>query len=163
MTMIEKPYRKNVAMLIVRLDHKIWLGTRAGKSLDPRYNKQVPQGGIDPGETPVQAVWRELYEEVGLTPQTATLIAESKNWYTYDFPSFARGRIPKKFKGQSQKWFLFLLTGNDSSFNLQGDHFQEFVDFEWVAVDEMIKHVIDFKRPVYEQALAEFKPVIEKL
>lgn len=161
--MREKPYRENVAMMIVRPDHKVWLGTRAGKSLDPHHNKQVPQGGIDAGETPDQAVWRELYEEVGLTPQTAQLIAVSKKWYTYDFPAFARGRIPQKFKGQKQKWFLFLLTGDDHSFNLQGDHFQEFVDFEWVDVNDITNHIIDFKRSVYEQAIAEFKPIIEKL
>ncbi len=157
-----KPYRKNAGMMIVNRDKKIWIGTR----WDAHFYKngtarQMPQGGIDAGENEEHAAWRELYEETGLTPDTAKLIAVSKNWYSYDFPK--RIKAARTYKGQTQKWFLFLLTGDDSSFNLKTQQHVEFSSFEWVDLKDVPSCVIGFKRPVYEQGAAEFAPIIEAL
>ncbi len=157
-----KPYRKNAGMMIVNRDKKIWIGTR----WDAHFYKngtarQMPQGGIDAGENEEHAAWRELYEETGLTPQTAKLIAVSKNWYSYDFPK--RIKAARTYKGQTQKWFLFLLTGDDSSFNLKTQQHVEFSSFEWVDLKDVPSCVVGFKRPVYEQVAAEFAPIIEAL
>lgn len=157
-----KPYRKNAGIMIVNRNKKIWIGTRS----DAHFYKnktscQMPQGGIDDGETAEQAAWRELYEETGLTPDTAKLIAVSKNWYNYDFPKGIKAA--QKYKGQTQKWFLFLLTGDDSSFDLKTQQHVEFSSFEWMDLKDVPSCVIGFKRPVYEQVVAEFAPIIEKL
>lgn len=157
-----KPYRKNAGIMIVNRDKKIWMGTRS----DAYFYKngparQMPQGGIDAGESEETAAWRELYEETGLTPDTAKLIAISKNWYSYDFPK--RIKAARKYKGQTQKWFLFLLTGDDDSFNLKTQQHVEFSKFEWVNLKDVSSCVVGFKQPVYEQVAAEFAPIIEAL
>lgn len=157
-----KPYRKNAGIMIVNQDKKIWMGLRSDAGFyKNNLARQMPQGGIDAGENEEQAAWRELYEETGLTQKTAKLIAVSKNWYSYDFPKGIKAA--RKFKGQTQKWFLFLLTGTDASFDLRTQQHIEFSSFEWVDLKDVSACVVSFKQPVYEQVAKEFAPIIEQL
>ena len=119
----------------------------------------MPHGGIDEGETPEQAAWREMYEETGLTKDVCQLIAESQNWYTYDIPK----KNKRKIDGERQKWFLFLFNGTNKAINLKVQKKPEFIRFRWAEPQKAPHLIIPFKKEVYEQVLAEFMPIIEKL
>ena len=121
---------------------------------------QMPQGGIDSGETPRDAVYREMQEEIGTV--NVTMLAESQNWYNYDFPQEVLKKNNMKFKGQTQKWFLFLYLGTDADFDFTTSDEQEFNDFAWTPPDMITEKVVDFKADVYRKVLAEFRPLIEE-
>lgn len=134
----------------------VFVGERRGPPLD---EWQMPQGGIDPGESPEQAAWRELAEEVG-TP-AAELLATSRRWYAYDLP--AGLRTPKwaaRHRGQSQRWFLFRFTGTDADIDIAAVAEPEFRTWRWVRPDELLHLVVAFKRPVYAAVLAEFRGLL---
>ncbi len=157
-------YRPNVGIMIINPDKKVWMGLRGDAD---KYNDcatQMPQGGIDEGETPVQAAWRELYEETGLTPKTAALIAETPEWFYYDFPDYVIQRMPASpYIGQRQKWVLFKMTGTDADINLHVCDYDEFSSFQWMALKDVPNNVVDFKQEVYQKVCAYFKPIIEAL
>jgi putative (di)nucleoside polyphosphate hydrolase len=119
---------------------------------------QMPQGGIDEGETPEQAAWRELHEETNV--RSASLIAEAPEWYRYDLPNEARGRFRGRYRGQTQKWFLFRFDGEESEINIHrpagGAHPPEFRDWRWERWEALPELVVPFKRPVYEKVVAAF-------
>ena len=126
----------------------------------------MPQGGIDPGETPRQAAHREMREEVGT--ENAELVAETKDWYSYDLPEAIVGKLwGGRYRGQRQKWFLFKFTGDDGDINIDTPH-PEFSDWRWVAPGELTKLITPLKRPVYIAVLREFsdyfsvKPVLRQ-
>lgn len=158
-------YRPNVGIMIINRHKKVWIGLRsdAHKLKLTTSALQMPQGGIDEGETPEQAAWRELYEETGLTSKTARLIAQSGTWRTYEYP--ARVMLPtNRYIGQRQKWFLFLLTGTDDDFNLTVYPEEiEFTSFSWRNLQEVPELAVPFKRDVYTQVVQEFAPIIENL
>ena len=117
---------------------------------------QMPQGGIDPGETPSQAAFRELEEEVG-TGKAETL-AETQGWLHYDLPSDIAARMwSGRWRGQRQKWFLMRFTGNDADINLATGH-PEFDAWEWVEPRRLPELIVPFKRQLYRDLLAEFRP-----
>jgi putative (di)nucleoside polyphosphate hydrolase len=121
---------------------------------------QMPQGGIDPGEDPRTAAWRELREEVGT--DRAELIAESRYWHAYDLPFELRPpRWGGRYRGQTQKWFGFRFTGTDADIDIAGDE-PEFVGWRWARPDELLRLAVDFKRPIYEAVLKEFVELIAK-
>ncbi|MGN0919358.1 MAG: RNA pyrophosphohydrolase [Alphaproteobacteria bacterium] len=151
-------YRDAVGIMIVNPQKKILLGYRAWTQ-NSQYHWQMPQGGIDAGETPQQAVWREMYEETGLTPATCQMIGESQNWYSYDIPKSAK----RKIDGERQKWFLFLFTGTNKDVNLKIQKKPEFIRFRWAEPTKAPHLIIPFKKQVYTQVLAEFMPIIEKI
>ena len=157
-------YRPNVGIMIINEDKKVWLGLRSDAHLYTDCATQMPQGGIDEGETPVEAAWREMYEEVGLTQKTAKLIAESDKWFFYDFPNYVMQRMPTSpYTGQRQKWFLFKLIGTDKDFNLHICEHDEFSSFVWLDLEQIPNRVVDFKQDVYQQVCTYFKPIIEAL
>lgn len=157
-------YRPNVGIMIVNKEHKIWVGKRSDAGVDHfAYAWQMPQGGIDAGETPEQAAWREMAEETGLTPEHATKLGESHDWLFYDFPPEIMDNVPKGFKGQQQKWFLFLLNGDDSCFDLNTYKHIEFTEFKWLSPSEVPNIVVPFKKETYEKAIAEFLPIIDRI
>ena len=121
---------------------------------------QMPQGGIDPGETPIQAAMRELSEETGTNK--ATLLAESTSWHYYDFPAGAGKRWGGKYRGQRQRWFALAFTGADTDIDLHTDQ-PEFDSWRWVSPAEMIELVVGFKRPIYEAVLGEFASAVKGL
>ena len=151
-------YRDAVGIMIVNPKKKVFLAYRAWTQ-NSKYHWQMPQGGIDEGETPEQAAWREMYEETGLTKDVCQLIYESQNWYTYDIPQKAK----RKIDGERQKWFLFLFTGTNKNVNLKVQKKPEFIRFRWAEPQKAPHLIIPFKKEVYDQVLVEFIPIIEKL
>ena len=116
----------------------------------------MPQGGIEPDETPIDAAWRELAEETGVT--RAQLLRVSRHWYRYDLPEAMR---PSKWqgchRGQAQKWFALSLTGDETDIDLEGSGATaEFSDWRWASAALALDLVIPFKRPVYRAVFAEF-------
>lgn len=155
-----KGYRPNVGMMIINSDKKVLMCTRI-HSEGQTYRLQMPQGGIDKGETPVQAVYREMREEIGLHPEDVRFMASTRKWYKYDLPESARKK--KSIRGQRQKWFLFLLAASEDKIDFTTDKFQEFVGYEWIDLEQVSLSVIPFKKPVYDQVISEFRPFVERL
>lgn len=156
---MEKKYRKNVGLMIVNEAGLVWMGERANV-LDSCYKYQMPQGGIDSGELPIEAAYRELFEETGLKNNQVELIRESNCWYKYDFksPLTYHNVI---YYGQEQKWFLFRFKGCEKDFNLNTYPEEiEFSSFIWVGIDEIANLIIPFKKDVYQKVVEEFKPFL---
>ncbi len=153
------PYRPCVGIALFNAQGLVWVGRRIAKwegDASPTL-WQMPQGGIDEGESPQQAAMRELEEETG-TAQ-AEIIGECPRWLTYDLPKEALGiGLKGKFRGQSQKWFAMRFLGSDTDIDIAtpiGGK-AEFDDWKWVALEETAKHIVAFKRPIYEELVKEF-------
>ena len=153
-------YRPNVGMMIINREGRVWMGLRA-RSEGMAYRMQMPQGGIDKGETPITAVYREMREETGLRPKDVRLLTVAKKWYKYDLPPTVRRR--RSIRGQRQKWFLFLLTAGEEAFNLSSDVYQEFIDYKWMALEDIADAVIPFKQAVYRHVIDDFRPYVERV
>jgi len=149
-------YRRCVGLLLLDGAGRIFLGERRGAAGGAW---QMPQGGIDPGETPAAAAWRELQEEVGT--DAATLLSESLGWYAYDVPRRLRPAYwAGRYRGQTQKWLAFRFLGRDDEIDLEAAE-PEFARWRWAPPAEVLRRAVDFKRPVYEAVLAEFAPLLE--
>ena len=153
------PYRRAVGMLLFNRDGLVWVGRRVPKweGDGSQFLWQMPQGGIDKGEKPREAALRELDEEIGT--DRVEIIAKSKRWLTYDLPPQALGVAFKgKYRGQTLKWFAMRFLGQDSDIDIaeRPGHKVEFDDWRWVALEEVPKLVVPFKRPVYEAVVDEF-------
>lgn len=146
------PYRLGVGIILVNKDNKIFVGKR----IDTRSEAwQMPQGGIDKGEKPKQAVMRELYEEVGII--NAKIIKETENWYSYDIPDHLIAKLWNgKYRGQKQKWFLIRFLGNDDEINIHNKH-AEFKEWKWTDIDEILEIIVPFKKELYKQIFKELK------
>lgn len=156
-------YRPNVGLMILNSKGEIWFGKRSKTNFRSKYTEQMPQGGIDKGEKPLTAAYRELYEETGLTKNKVILLKISSKWYSYTFPQPIKWG-EEQFIGQRQKWFLFLHTGTDADFNLAVNPEEiEFSSFSWISPFKIISRVIEFKRKTYRQVIREFQPVIDEL
>jgi len=118
---------------------------------------QMPQGGIDKGETARQAALRELKEETGTSK--AEILGESRAWLKYDLPvELARGVWGGRYRGQRQKWFAMRFTGNDTDIDLATDDHPEFDAWKWIRPEQLPKMIVPFKRQLYIDILAEFRP-----
>jgi putative (di)nucleoside polyphosphate hydrolase len=149
-------YRPNVGLAIFSKRGLVWLGRRAGVRKDEsRYAWQMPQGGIDRGETPAEAAIRELAEETGLQPGHVELLEEVEPWLYYDFPPALKARLAGPYFGQRQKWFAFRFVGSDTDFRLD-DHTPEFDAWRWTGLEEAPGVVIPFKAAVYDEAARRF-------
>jgi putative (di)nucleoside polyphosphate hydrolase len=114
----------------------------------------MPQGGIDKDELPLDAAWRELHEETGIT--SAELLAETKGWLIYDLPPDLAAQLWKgKYRGQEQKWYAFRFTGEESEIDIEGEH-PEFSAWKWVDFRRVPELIVPFKRPLYQQVVLEF-------
>src|SRR5216683_2214428 len=148
-------YRRNVGLMLIAADRRIFVGRRA-KQPDAW---QMPQGGIDEGETAVEAACRELWEEVGTTK--ALLLRESAKWITYDVPEALRPAHWKgRWHGQAQKWFALAFTGRDADIDIAA-HDREFDAWQWLAARNLLDRIVPFKRPVYEAVLKEFDDLVK--
>jgi len=131
----------------------------AAERVDTPGAWQMPQGGIDQGESPVEAAFRELKEEIGTAE--AELLAEHPDWLTYDLPEALRAKVwGGRYLGQVQKWFAFGFLGADADIDLNTVH-REFSSWRWVAIDDLPRLIVDFKRPLYEKVVAAFRPLAD--
>ena len=153
------PYRKCVGIMLLNDHNQVWVGRRIPKwSADKgALIWQMPQGGIDAGETPEQAAWRELKEETSVS--SARLIDTIDDWLYYDLPKEVVGTALKgKYRGQKQKWFAMALTGPESEINIAADDGleQEFDQWKWCDMDQLVDLIVPFKRDVYAQVIKNF-------
>lgn len=153
------PYRPCVGVFLLNRSGAVWVGRRLSKWAGDHSESmwQMPQGGIDEGETPRLAALRELHEEIGTN--NAEIIAESRQWLTYDLPPEALGTALKgKYRGQKQKWFAMRFLGRDEDIDIAAKpgHKAEFDAWRWVQVRELPDLVVPFKRATYEAVVAEF-------
>ena len=148
------PYRQNVGIMLVNNQNMVFVGQRLDNNKDAW---QMPQGGIDKGESPEDAAFRELEEETGVVKELAQVAAVSKDWITYDLPAELVSKLWKgRYRGQKQKWFLMQFFGSDRQVNIATAH-PEFASWKWVAVSELEGNIVEFKKGVYRQVIEEFK------
>ena len=146
------PYRPCVGIMLFNKDGKVFVGKRIDQTVE---GWQMPQGGIDKGETPKEAALRELKEEVGT--DRCEILGEMDDWVTYDLPKHLVGvAFHGKYRGQRQKWFALRFTGKDADIDLTA-HEPEFSDFRWVSLKELPDLIVPFKRETYKQVIAAFK------
>lgn len=153
---VEAGFRLNVGMVILNADNQVFWACRS----DFADAWQFPQGGIQIGESPVEAMYRELTEEVGLQSSDVQLIAELQQWLSYRLPENKQKIEGENFLGQKQKWFLLRLTSDESQIGLDRSAVQEFSRWCWVDYWYPVQHVVEFKRKVYQQCLTEFEQLI---
>jgi putative (di)nucleoside polyphosphate hydrolase len=145
------PYRPCVGMMLLNREGYVFAGQRIDQTAEAW---QMPQGGIDAGETPHDAVLRELEEEIGT--RNVTVLREHPDWLTYDLPPHLVGRVLHgRFRGQRQKWFALRFQGEDKEINLATGE-PEFAAWKWVAMDELLGLIVPFKRALYAQIIAAF-------
>ena len=145
-------YRKNVGMVLIDTKGHIFAGKRLDNNTDAW---QMPQGGIDEGETPEAAAFRELFEETGIHHSKARLLGKTKDWLSYDIPV---DLIPKlwggRYRGQKQKWFAFEFLGKDSDINIVTEE-PEFSEWAWKSRDNLLSSIVPFKLDVYQTVFLE--------
>jgi len=144
-------YRPNVGIILVNDDSHVLWARRIGQDA-----WQFPQGGIGRDETPEQALYRELEEEVGLLADDVDVLACTRDWLHYDLPKrYQRHNSRPLCIGQKQKWFLLRFLSGDSRVSLDGGEEAEFDQWRWVSYWYPVGQVVDFKRSVYRKALKE--------
>ncbi len=150
-----RPYRVGVGIMLLGHDGRVFVARRIDT---PGDAWQMPQGGIEPGETPRVAALRELAEEIGTAK--AEIVAESRGWLSYDLPLEVAMRVwGGKYRGQRQKWFAMRFTGTDGDIRLDTAH-PEFSAWKWAEPAELPRLIIPFKRALYEALLEEFREVL---
>ncbi len=150
------PYRPCVGIVLLNAEGLIWIGRRFDDLVMQEASRrwQMPQGGIDEGEDPYQAAYRELREETGVS--TATVLAQTAGWITYDLPLEAVGKALKgKYRGQVQKWFAMRFTGAEAEIDLCA-HKPEFDAWRWAPRDEVLNAIVGFKQAAYKAVFSEF-------
>ncbi|MGN0918704.1 MAG: RNA pyrophosphohydrolase [Oxalobacter sp.] len=151
-------YRPNVGIILLNTNNEVWWGKRIREQ-----SWQFPQGGIKHGETPEQAMYRELREETGLKREHVEIIGRTQNWLRYDVPPhFIRREIKGHYRGQKQIWFLLRMLGRDTDVDLNGvSETPEFDAWRWHQYWVPLDAVIEFKRNVYMKALQELSRFLE--
>jgi len=151
-------YRPCVGIMLFNREGLVFAGRRRDMGVEVW---QMPQGGIDAGETPPDAALRELAEEAG-TDQVE-IVAESESWLTYEFPDELRDRVwGGRYAGQTQRWFLMRFTGEDSDIDVAASEPAEFGAWRWMRLDDLVRGIVAFKRPVYDRIAAEFGAAIRR-
>ena len=156
-------YRPNVGIVLLNSRNEVFWGKRVGQ-----HSWQFPQGGIAHGESPEQAMYRELHEEVGLLPEHVQIIGRTRDWLRYDVPEeYLRRQHATRvhraaYRGQKQIWFLLRFVGVDSDIQLRATEHPEFDAWRWVPFWIQLDAVIGFKREVYQLALSELARYLAK-
>ncbi len=151
------PYRPCVGLMLLNADGLIFAGRRIDTTAEAW---QMPQGGIDEGETPSQAALRELSEETGLASQDVEIVRETADWLPYDLPDELLGKIwGGRYRGQMQKWFAMTLLGDDAKIDIATEE-PEFQEWRWLGPEELIDKIVPFKRAVYRRVLDDFADLL---
>jgi len=149
-------YRPNVGIILCNHERQLFWGRRIGQDA-----WQFPQGGINDNETPEQAMYRELEEEVGLKPHQVEIVGVTADWLRYRLPKrFLRHHCKPLCIGQKQLWFLLKVLCNETDFCLDRSVKPEFDNWRWVRYWQPLKEVVYFKRKVYVSALEELAPLL---
>ena len=156
MNMQKLPMRNGVGVIVLNNENKVFVGKRKDNPVD-RW--QMPQGGVDIGESYLSAMKRELYEETSI--KSIEILKEINGFFEYELPKNLVGIIWKgKFRGQKQKWFITRFIGNENEINLQTKN-PEFIDWKWIIPDELPKTIVDFKKKMYDELLKTLKDFID--
>lgn len=149
-------FRPNVGIILSNPDGKVFWARRYGQNA-----WQFPQGGIHKHESPDQAMYRELYEETGLSPEHVEIVGKTSKWLRYRLPKWMVRRNSHPICiGQKQIWFILRLVGTESDFNLSNMEHPEFDNWSWVDYWYPMSEVVFFKRKVYQRALTELEPLL---
>ena len=155
----EDGYRPNVGIILANREGQVLWARRVGQNA-----WQFPQGGIAENETPEDALYRELREEIGLQNQDVEIVGCTSGWLRYRLPKrFLRYRSRPLCIGQKQKWFLLMLTGNEDQVSFAYGNPPEFDDWRWVNYWYPLNQVVSFKREVYRKALNELAPSLQSV
>jgi putative (di)nucleoside polyphosphate hydrolase len=156
MNMQKLPMRNGVGVIVLNNENKVFVGKRKDNPVD---SWQMPQGGIDIGESYLTAMKRELYEETSI--KSIEILKEIDGFFEYELPKNLVGIIWKgKFRGQKQKWFITRFIGNENEINLKTKN-PEFIEWKWIVPDELPKTIVDFKRKMYAELLETLKDFID--
>ena len=146
------PMRQGVGIILLNQKNEVFVGKRRDNPID---KWQMPQGGIDYRETPLEAMKRELVEETSIT--NIKILKELENWLEYELPPNLLGKIWKgKFRGQKQKWFIVKFIGDEKEINLKTKH-PEFIEWKWIDYNVLPDVIVDFKKEVYKKLKLEIK------
>ena len=156
MNMQKLPMRNGVGVIVLNNESKVFVGKRKDNPVD---KWQMPQGGVDIGESYLSAMKRELYEETSI--KSIEILKEINGFFEYELPKNLVGIIWKgKFRGQKQKWFITRFIGNENEINLQTKN-PEFIEWKWIVPDELPKTIVDFKKKMYVELLMILKDFID--
>jgi putative (di)nucleoside polyphosphate hydrolase len=148
------PYRPAVGIMLFNAEGLVFVGKRIDQTVE---GWQMPQGGIDEGETPEQAAFREMEEEIGTAK--ATLLRQMDEWLSYDLPAHLVGvAFHGRYRGQRQKWMALRFTGTDADINLKTAH-PEFDQWKWLAIEALPRLIVPFKRDTYAKVIAAFRDI----
>ncbi len=149
------PFRSGVGIVVLNRNNKVFVAKRID---NPKNFWQMPQGGVDTGESYIDAAYRELKEETSI--ENVELIKELEGFTTYKLPPQLLGIIWKgKFKGQQQKWFLMKFLGTDNEIDIKTKN-PEFLEWKWINLENITDLVVDFKLHVYEEVKKKIKEII---
>ena len=148
--------RKGVGVIVLNDENKVFVGKRKDNPVD---KWQMPQGGVDIGESYLSAMRRELSEETSI--KSIEILKEIEGFFEYELPKNLVGIIWKgKFRGQKQKWFIAKFIGNENEINLQTRN-PEFIEWKWIVLDELPKTIVDFKKKMYIELVKIVKNFID--
>lgn len=147
-------YRSGIGIVLINARGLVFAGHRQD-GRDPPW--QMPQGGMQPGEAPERAAYRELKEELGI--DRAAIVAACPQWLCYDYPKATSTKRALLFRGQRHKWFLMRFTGRDEDIAVDTEH-AEFSAWRWMTPDEIVANVIGFKQDVYRVVMQQFSPFL---
>lgn len=151
------PYRPAAGVMLVNDEGRVFVGQRLDSALEAW---QMPQGGIDPGESAEEAALRELEEETGIPRDKVEIVARASRDLFYDLPEELVGKLWKgRYRGQRQSWFLMRFRGTDADVNLQTAH-PEFRAWKWAEPGELPDMIVPFKRKLYQDVLQELAHLI---
>lgn len=148
------PYRPCVGIVLFNDKGEVFIGER----MESEGSWQLPQGGIDEGESVEDAFFRELKEEVGT--DAAEIVRAYDKVLCYDFPDFIQHKLYNgRYRGQEQNWIAARFTGSDADIDIYAHTFPEFRGWRWAAIDEILEIIVPFKRPTYEEVLGAFSDI----
>lgn len=151
-------FRPNVGIILLNARNEVFWGKRVRE-----HSWQFPQGGIKYGETPMQAMYRELHEETGLHPEHVKIVGRTRDWLRYEVPDkFIKREVRGHYRGQKQIWFLLRMVGRDCDICLRATEHPEFDAWRWNEYWVPLEAVIEFKRDVYQLALTELSRFLRR-